>query len=47
MEYLPGMEILKLIKTMKFVEQGPELKFYIAEIISCVEGLHCKYRLID
>jgi hypothetical protein len=30
MEYLPGREIMKLIKTMKFVEEGPELKFYIA-----------------
>ena len=42
MDYLPGGELMKLIKNMKFVEEGPELKFYIAEIVCCVESLHSK-----
>jgi len=42
MDYLPGGELIKLIKNMKFVEEGPELKFYLAEIVCAVESLHSK-----
>jgi len=42
MDYLPGGELIKLIKSMKFVEEGPELKFYLAEIVCGVESLHSK-----
>jgi len=45
MDYLPGGELIKLIKCMKFVEEGPELKFYLAEIVCAVESLHSKFHL--
>ena len=47
MEYLPGGELIKLIKTTKFVQEGPELKFYMAEIVSAVESLHSKFAKIN
>ena len=45
MDYLSGGELMKLIKNMKFVEEGPELKFYIAEIVCGVESLHSKLKI--
>ncbi len=45
MDYLSGGNLMKLIKNMKFVEEGPELKFYIAEIVCGVESLHSKLKI--
>ena len=42
LEYLPGGELMNLIKKQRFIKEGPDLKFYLAEIIVAVEQLHGK-----
>jgi serine/threonine protein kinase len=40
MEYLPGGELFQLIRKQRFIKEGSDLKFYLAEIITGVETLH-------
>ena len=40
LEYLPGGDLLNLIKNQKFISEGESLKFYAAEVICAVEFLH-------
>jgi len=43
LEYLPGGDLMQMIKTQRFIKEGAELKFYLAEIISAIEYLHGKF----
>lgn len=43
LEYLPGGELIELISKQRFVREGPELRFYLAEIVSAIEYLHGKF----
>jgi serine/threonine protein kinase len=40
MEYLPGGELIRLIQKNRFIQEGQDLKFYVAEVIAGVEYLH-------
>ena len=38
---------MNLIRKQKFIKEGPDLKFYLAEIIVAVEQLHGKHSKLD
>ena len=40
MEYLAGGELSNNIRLLGFKKDGPELKFYLAEIVCALEQLH-------
>ena len=36
---------MQLIKKQQFIQEGTQLKFYMAEVISAIENLHGKFLL--
>ena len=40
MEFLSGGDLLQTIRTRNFLKHGPEVQFYMAEVICALEQLH-------